>query len=113
MRVPQSPEELNAALVAIFPRFCTAGPESEEPQCGCSISFHSLMREFAYFFGKEVASFTPKQLQRVGELLVCSVEHGGALENAVSTCFLEHARQLKVNRQLAPWLSKARVSRGA
>jgi hypothetical protein len=58
VRVPQSPQELQEALVVIFPSFAAAlhePPDSDfesEPP-----TFHSLMRDFTCFFGKEVGSF--------------------------------------------------------
>jgi hypothetical protein len=114
LRAPQSPEELQSALVAIFPSFAAVLDEpvdSElEPE---SATFHAVMRDFAWYFAKEAGSFSEKQFQLTAELLTRSVEQVGQLENAVSTCFLEHTRQLKVNRQLAPWFAKARAKRGA
>jgi hypothetical protein len=64
------------------------------------------MMAFAQYFGANHRAFSAKQLRRLGEWLSASVAAGGEIENAVSTCFLEHARQLKVNRVLAPYLSR-------
>ena len=37
----------------------------------------------------------------------------GQTAKTLDTCFLEHSRQLKVNRRLAPWLESARAKRKA
>lgn len=71
------------------------------------------MREFTYYFGKEIDAISEKQLAKLAELLVLGTKVTGPLENAIDTCFLEHTRQTKVNRQLAPWLAKARAKHGA
>jgi hypothetical protein len=112
--LPQSPEELNAALVNIFSAFSGALEElaSSDAYEG-GVNFHALMREFAYFFGKGIDSFSERQLAKLAELLVRAAKEPGPLENAIDTCFLEHTRQIKVNRQLAPWLAKARATHGA
>ena len=48
-------------------------------------------------------TFTANQLRAFGEWVngAVSVEP----ENAVSTCFLEHARQIRIDRVLRPYLS--------
>ena len=112
--LPQSPDELRDALTAIFPSFAEVLEESEGSEFeGEPVSFHGLMREFAYFFGKNIDSFSDSQLRQFADLVVQASKKPGDLENAIDTCFLEHTRQLKVNRQLAPWLAKARAKHGA
>jgi hypothetical protein len=77
--------------------------EVEEPE---DLTLHRVMSLFAQYFGANSSRFSEKQLRRLGEWLNSSVSVSGELESAVSTCFLEHARQLKVDRLLAPYLSK-------
>jgi hypothetical protein len=113
--VPRTPEELQEALIAIFPSFSFVADEQApsdlvfEPP----VTFHRVMLEFASFFGNGINSFSNKQLQEFAELLVRAIKEPGRLENAIDTCFLEHTRQTKVNRQLAPWLAKARAKHDA
>jgi hypothetical protein len=112
--LPQSSEELNADLTAIFPKF--SGALEELTSSGGyqeGVNFHALMREFTCFFGRSIDSFSEKQLAQFSELVVRAIKQPGPLENAIDTCFLEHARQIKVNKQLAPWLAKARAKHGA
>jgi hypothetical protein len=89
-------------LVALDPAFET---ELEE-ESSDDLTHHRVMMLFADYFGANHRSFSEKQLRRLGEWLSSAVAAGGDIENAVSTCFLEHARQLKVNRTLAPYLSR-------
>ena len=56
-------------------------------------------------FSKNHSSFTERQLRRFGDWISEAVSVDSDLENAVSTCFLEHMRQVKINRVLAPYLS--------
>jgi hypothetical protein len=89
-------------LVELDPAF-EAELEVEAPE---EFSHHLVMMRFAQYFGANHASYSAKQLRRLGDWLSACVAAGGTLENAVSTCFLEHSRQLKVNRVLAPYLSR-------
>jgi hypothetical protein len=112
--LPNSPDELLSFLGSIFPAFVPFA--EQEPVSGFDpepLTYHYLMLEFAAFFGREASSSAPRQLRELAEFLSRAVDAGGPLENAVSTCFLEHTRQLKVNRTLGPWLAKARSTRGA
>lgn len=77
--------------------------EGEEPE---ELNLHRVMILFAQYFGANGHRFSEKQLRLLGEWLSSAVSVPGEFENAVSTCFLEHTRQLKVNRLLAPYLSK-------
>lgn len=90
-----------AFLIALDPAFETEleGEDSEQ------LTHHQIMILFAQYFGANRDAFTAKQLQRLGEWLNGAIAAGGELENAVSTCLLEHSRQLKIDRVLAPYLS--------
>jgi hypothetical protein len=109
--LPNSPAELQAFLVGVFPSFAADVEADEWPPEFGELTFHRVMFEFAPFFAKEVDSFSAKQLAAFGQFLQLVEATEGSLENAVSTCFLEHAHQLKVNKKLRPWLGKARRKR--
>ena len=116
--LPTSPSELLSLLGSIYPDFVAdfvadAQQDSASEFQAEPISFHYLMSEFAVFFGRHADSSSDRQLQRLCEFFVLAVADGSVLENAVSTCFLEHTRQIKVNRVLGPWLAKARSRLGA
>jgi uncharacterized protein (DUF1330 family) len=70
------------------------------------MGLHRIMAEFIQFFGANYHSFSEKQLRRFGEWVNDAVVIDGPLENAISTCFLEHTHQVKINRVLAPYLSR-------
>ena len=95
-------EETAKFLVGLESAFETE-LEVEEPE---ELTLHRVMSLFAQYFSANGSRFSEKQLRRLGEWLSSAVSVPGELENAVSTCFLEHTRQLKVNRLLAPYLSK-------
>jgi hypothetical protein len=97
-----SPRDTIQFLVSLDPAFET---ELEDEDLD-SMNHHAVMALFAQYFGANVGGFTVNQLRRLGDWLSAAVAAGGDIENAVSTCFLEHAHQLKVNRILRPFLSK-------
>jgi hypothetical protein len=61
---------------------------------------------FTQCFGRVQRALSAKQLKGLGALLSDAVELDDDLENAVSTCFLEHLRQIGGYRALAPFLSE-------
>ena len=66
---------------------------------------HRVMQEFLMYFAKKHSFFTERQLRRFGDWISKAVAVDGDIENAVSTCFIEHMRQVKINQVLAPYLS--------
>ncbi len=63
------------------------------------------MRCFAEYFGAEGGAASERQLQALGGLINEAVAVDDELENAVSTCMLEHLRQIKAYKILSPYLS--------
>ncbi|MDB5860034.1 MAG: hypothetical protein JWQ76_3723 [Ramlibacter sp.] len=107
-RTLQSPSELRKALVAIFPMLPRDfGEQGESVFEDAGPTYHSMMRDFAHFFAKNIDQFSDRQLGRFAELLAGAREASGPLENAVETCFLEPARQLKVHDRIEPFLAAA------
>ncbi len=112
MKAPiEQPRELVDRLLTLFPGFSEEwdegegfGYENEE------YSFHSIMLTFGPLSATFLKASGRRTIQAFGELLNRSVENGGDLENAVSTCLLEHASQLGISRIIKPYLSpKARA----
>lgn len=103
---PSSPGEVFRHLCAVFPTFQKWWKDGEQEPLDTELGFHRIMAEFIQFFGANHHSFSEKQLRRFGEWVNASVLIDGPLENAISTCFLEHTRQVKINRILAPYLSR-------
>jgi hypothetical protein len=95
-------------LITIFPEFIqdhtTQDLEASESE-GIP-TFHSVMMPFTQYFGTARGSITPEQLRALASLVNQAVSLDDDLENAVSTCFLEHLRQIRSFQTLAPFLSQ-------
>ena len=106
--LPSTVRELESTLVGMFPTFAAEliSDADVPPEFG-ERSLHSVFFDFAPYFTRNVGSFSEKQLERFGQFLHAALQTTGQLENAVSTCFLEHAHQLRVNKQVRAALRKA------
>ena len=69
------------------------------------LTHHRLMIEFLDFFAKQHASFTAQQLRSLGTWVNQAVVVQDELGTAVATSFLQHSREVHVNKVLAPYLS--------
>jgi hypothetical protein len=106
--IPQSPSELRQALVRIFPALPRDfGAQGESVFEDAGPTYHSVMRDFAHFFGRNVDQFSGRQFGRLSELVIRSMATAGPLRDAMETCFLEH-NGLKVDRRIEPFLTAAR-----
>jgi hypothetical protein len=63
------------------------------------------MLEFTPHFGSAASTYSERQLRALADIVNQVVADGGTIENAVSTCFLEHMYQINVRKVLAPYLS--------
>jgi hypothetical protein len=107
------PQDTLQQLCDVFPPFRAAwAEEGAPPEDGLvdgvyyQWTHHAVMGVFLSYFAANHAYFTEKQLRRFGDWVNHAVSVDDDLENAVSTCFLEHVRQVKINRVLAPYLSR-------
>jgi hypothetical protein len=98
--LPETPVRLLDALAAIFPAFRAEWEEGESPT-----TFHGVILRFTPFFGRHAGTLPPEALKTLGELVNAAVARGGLIENAFSTCLLEHLRQISAWRALEPYLS--------
>lgn len=106
--VPQSASELRAALAAIFPSLPRGfGACGESVFTDAGPTYSSVLREFAYFFARDISEFPDRQLRRFAEFLARCLDAGGELGEAVESCFLEHTRQPRVQARLQPFLAAA------
>jgi len=101
--LPESPAELLEELFTLFPDYKASysGPIHDEPP-----SFHSVLIDFSTDFGRLVDGASEKQLRSFAHLVNVAVERGGALENALSTCLLEHLHQIRALSAFRPDLVK-------
>jgi hypothetical protein len=101
---PPEPLQLMALLHELFPQF---GNDDEIQKVqSCEHSLHYVMSSFTYYFGDRRGELSERQFLALGHLLDEAVAVDDALENAVSTCFLEHLRQIDSYKLLAPYLSE-------
>jgi len=100
---PLDPDRLRARLVELCPRYQPPPPEEHDDELG----MHSVMADFLVWFGRYGRELDARALQRIASFLDEAVVLNDNLENAVSTCFLEHLRQVQGHQALAPYLSRS------
>jgi len=96
----KSAEETKTWLIKVFPSFEQEWDNDEK----CH-SLHQVFQRFTPFFGSHAQSVSDKQLIALGDFINRAVEDS-TLENAASTCFLEHLKQIDSTKVLRPYLSK-------
>jgi len=100
---PQTAMELWTLFTEIFPDFSSyCEVEEIEPDT----TLHFVMMDFTSYFGSYCDKFSESQLRKVGNFINDAVAVDDKLENAVSTCLLEHLRQIRSYKILAPFLSR-------
>ena len=109
----QRPQQTLRQLVEQFPAFEQRWAEEQAaPDDGLvdgvyyRWTHHSVMCAFAEFFGANRNGFTQHQLARFGNWINEAVSVDDELENAVSTCLLEHLHQMDAKEVLWPYLSQ-------
>ena len=103
---PGSPSELARRLAAIFPSLPRDfGSSGESVLEAAGPTFQSVLREFAYFFGRDLDQFPDRQLRRLAEFIAACRAEPGALADAMEA-FLDDLRELDSPR-LQPLLSAA------
>jgi hypothetical protein len=101
-----TPRELVDQLISIFPEFLEEWDEGESFGGIGVYNYHTVLIEFAPISYRMLNGGTPNQIKKFCDLINHMVEMGGDQENAVSTCFLEHASQIGVRKIIKPYLSK-------
>ena len=100
---PQTAKELWTLLTEIFPGF-SAHCEDEEIQPDTTL--HFVMSDFTTYFSGNRDTFSESQLKKLAHFINDAVAVDDNLENAVSTCFLEHLHQVRSYKMLVPFLSR-------
>lgn len=103
----QTPKDLVSALIGLFPGFQAEWDEGEGFGGSGQYNFHTVFMELVPFCSGYLAEASPKTIQSFCALINDLVAAGGEMENAVSTCLLEHASQVGVRKALKPYLSLA------
>ena len=104
---PDTPRALYEVLVGLFPSFAAEWEDDEWQDAIDPPSFHSVFLSFAPIASEVLGKSRNRELEQFCALVNELVERGGDTENAVSTCFLEHASQVGVRRLIQPYLSIA------
>jgi hypothetical protein len=101
-----SPRQVVDQLIRIFPAFLNEWDEGESYGFKGKYNYHCVFQEFTPVSHMLFNKATTSQIKEFCELINSLIEIGGVCENAVSTCFLEHASQVGVSKIIAPYLSK-------
>jgi hypothetical protein len=96
--------ELWGLLSGIFPGFAEECSEEKFPG---DATLHFVMREFLPHFSGNREDHSKRQVEALAQIINEAVTLDDDLENAVSTCFLEHLHQVGSYKALAPFLSRA------
>jgi hypothetical protein len=100
---PATPEEKLQQLQQLLPGLDHAW-QDEDQWPGLGRSFHAVARTLTDYLPARCDSLTKRQLRAFAAWINGMVQAGGDLANAVSTCFLEHTRQIGVYKMIAPHL---------
>lgn len=109
--LPQTPDELQRSLIAIFPglpRDFGASGESVFEDAGPT--FESLLREFAHFHARHAGASPDRQLRRFAQLLAGARAQRGALAEAIDQCLLPQLRAAGAAQRLEAFLARAEAS---
>lgn len=104
----RSAADMRDQLLALFPGYRTHWESPDNPFTAedGTFSHHGLMIDFTDLLGRNVRGFSEKQIGESCRFIDVSVSIEGPLENAVSTCLLEHLHQIGAWRTLGHRLSK-------
>jgi hypothetical protein len=95
----ESPAVLRATLIRMFPDF---EAQSDEAQ-----TYHQVVMDLSPFITRYLEQGTERSAKEFGALVNRMVEAGGAQQNAIETCLLEHASQVGCAKLLRPHLGPA------
>ena len=106
-------KDLAEFLIGLFPSFEKEWVELEQSykktaaQIGydSGLSFHQVLQTFAPLSFELLQKATPKQVSDFCKFINQAISDRGNLENALSTCLLEHASQVGIRDILKPLLS--------
>jgi hypothetical protein len=83
----------------MFPDFAARSDEAE--------SYHQVVMELSPFIARYLQLGAERSAKEFGALVNRMVDAGGAQQNAIETCLLEHASQVGCTKLLEPHLSPA------
>ena len=95
----ESPADLRATLIRLFPDFAARSDEAE--------TYHQVLMELSPFITRFLEQGTERSAKEFGALVNRMVEAGGTQQNAIETCLLEHASQVGCAKLHKPHLGPA------
>jgi hypothetical protein len=102
-----TPRDLADQLIRIFPDFAREWDEGEGfGYTKGDYKLHTVFLTFGPVSSELFRNATPDQKREFCSLVNELVAKGGDFENAVSTCFLEHASSLGALEYIEPYLSE-------
>jgi len=103
-----SPQELQLELISLFPELEAEYVEDEPEEFVYipPLTFHRVWMTFCDMAPGCLLNVDKKTLIKLCEIINLMVGSAGNKENAVSTCFLEHASQVGVKKIIKPYLSQ-------
>jgi hypothetical protein len=101
MKDIDSPSALAEQLVGLFPQF-SAELEDEEIE-----NYHQVIQRIAPVLAGYLLTSTERTARKFCELVNAMADAGGEKENAITTCLLEHASQVRVRKIIRPHLGVA------
>jgi hypothetical protein len=96
-----SPTSLAKRLTGLFPPFARELQDEE------ITSYHQVVLRLTPVVTGYLHEASAKTVERFCKMINAMVEAGGERENAISTCLLEHASQVKLRAIIRPHLSEA------
>ena len=103
----ETPKDLVIALIDLFPGFRKDWDEGEGEGGIGQYNFHTVFIEFAPGCSGYIAMASPRKIVAFCALINNFIARGGDMENAVSTCLLEHASQVGIANTIKAHLSQA------
>ncbi len=100
--------EVSNIIMKLFPEFQDELFEELDPN---RQNLHGLFQDFTYYYGKYHSTISNKNLIHFAELINQSVTKNDVLENAISTCFLEHLYQIQSAKPIITYLTKQAKNR--
>jgi hypothetical protein len=102
----ETPKDLVIALIDLFPGFRNDWDEGESFGGIGQYNFHTVFMEIAPVCSDYLAMASPRKVEAFCAIINSFVASGGDMENAVSTCLLEHASQVGIAKTIKPHLSQ-------
>src|SRR5436309_314866 len=102
-----TPRDLAEQLIRIFPDFAQEWDEGQGyGYTDGDYNFHTVFLTLGEVISELLEKATVDQKREFCSLVNQLVAKGGDFENAVSTCFLEHASSLGAREDIEPYLSE-------